>query len=128
MNAPDAPTSVVSFSVREHPPDRPLDANAAPRIVSTDLRIGGHGVNTAGEVTSFAFSIGEEVVARLESADIFDAARGAQLPQDDRPAWTIGSVIERMSAAGAPLYVLRFRVHRQTYMCIVGEDSIEGVA
>lgn len=128
MKAPNAPTSGVSFSVCEHPPNRARDAIAAPRIVSMNLSHRRPGVNTAGEITGFAFSIGEEVVARVESADIFDTARGAQMPQDDRPAWTIGSVIERVSARGAPAYVLRFRLYRQTYMCVVNEDCIDGLA
>jgi hypothetical protein len=85
-------------------------------------------VKTAQEVTGFAFSIGEEVVARLERADVFDTERGIQMPQDYRPSWTIGSVIECISEQGRRAYVLRFSLCGDTYVCVVTEDFIEGVA
>jgi hypothetical protein len=76
----------------------------------------------------FAFSVGEEVLARLERADIFDTERGVQMPLDYRPSWTIGAVIERVSEHGRRAYVLRFRLCGDTYVCVVTEDCIEGVA
>jgi hypothetical protein len=85
-------------------------------------------VNAIQPAAGFAFALGEEVVARLDCAEILDVARGVEVSTAPRPAWTIGSVIDQVALAGGRGYVLRSRYRGDTYVCIVPEDGIEGLA
>ena len=85
-------------------------------------------MNAVQPATGFAYAVGEEVVARLDRAEIFDVTRGVELAAGPRPRWTIGSVVDCISMGGGRGYVLCTRHRGDTYVCVVPEDGIDGVA
>jgi hypothetical protein len=69
----------------------------------------------------FQFAVGEEVVVRLDQAEVRgDAA--------DLPAWSIGEIVERFVRGGRPSYALTMRIGDAVLTCVVAEQAIEGTA
>ncbi len=85
-------------------------------------------MNAVQPASGFAYAVGEEVVARLDGAEIFDVARGVEIAAGRRPGWTIGSVVDCISMGGGRGYVLCSRYRGETYVCLVPEEGIDGVA
>lgn len=84
--------------------------------------------STQPQLLGFAYAIGEEVVARLDDADVFSLDDEAPLPEAARPNWTIGSVMACFVRDGQPSYLLRFRTCCAAYVSVVSERAIDGIA
>ena len=69
----------------------------------------------------FQFAVGEEVVVRLDQAEMRDGAA-------DLPSWSIGEIVERFLRSGRPSYALTVRHGDGVLTCIVAEQAIEGTA
>lgn len=84
--------------------------------------------STQPQLLGFAYAIGEEVVARLDDAEVFSLDDEAPLPAVSRPNWTIGSIMACFIRDGQPSYLLRFRICRAAYVSVVSEHLIDGIA
>lgn len=84
--------------------------------------------STQPETVTFAYRVGEEVVARLDGVDVHSLDHGESLPEPWRPSWTIASIMERVVRGGGLFYVLRFRLLGVAFVGVVPEDAIDGVA
>jgi len=89
--------------------------SSALRTVSTDTAQQG-------------YAIGEEVVARLGRASVFDPRLGQVLVRKRMPSWTIGRVIHCEGEPRPRRYALTFRHKSAQYLCAVDEEAIEGTA
>lgn len=84
--------------------------------------------STRPETATFAYGVGEEVVARLDGVDVYSFDYGELLPAAWRPGWTIASIMECLVRGGQLFYVLRFRIFGVAFVSVVPEDAIDGIA
>ncbi len=75
-----------------------------------------------------AYAVGEEVVAVLDGVDVYAIGRGAVVPAEFRPAWTIATVAGLTQTKESRAYVLRFGVGDNACICVAPERAIEGTA
>lgn len=77
-------------------------------------------------VAQHLYQVGEEVVVRLGGVDALDTASGATARA--LPAWVIAEISERLERDGRAAYALRFALGDGAYVCVAGEDQIDGTA
>lgn len=74
----------------------------------------------------FAYEDGEEVVVRLDGAEV-RRADGADTAEP-LPAWMIGEITARETHGVDRVYRVRFTYEGAAYECVVREEAIDGVA
>jgi hypothetical protein len=85
-------------------------------------------IERIGAGAETGFRVREEVVVRLNGLEVYSIERGACVPEDVRPAWGIGEIVEIRTCADVRSYVVWFRYRRKCYVAVVPEQAIEGVA
>jgi hypothetical protein len=83
---------------------------------------------SGGSVARGAFEAGEEVVFRIDGAEVFDVETGQMIPPSVVPTWTIGVIMEVTSDGSGRAYALSFLYCGDHCLCTVDESAIEGTA
>ena len=87
-----------------------------------------HDIQAGRHAPVFKYAIGEDVVASLDAAEIFDIEASTLIRASTAPDWTIGTVIDHAPSELGWLYVLRFLFGDGVHVAIVAERAIEGIA
>jgi hypothetical protein len=84
-------------------------------------------MTTAARAHGYAFTRGEEVVARLAGVRPYHLQGGGPLSPACIPSWTIGSIVAAGRRRRRAAYLLRFRHDDGDCMCWIDESAIDGV-
>jgi hypothetical protein len=82
----------------------------------------------SAQTNVFTYTIGEEVIVRLAGVSVFDVDRTQEVPRDRLPDWTIARVTSIIPGTPGTRYVLAAQRAGRTFVAIVAEESIEGIA
>jgi hypothetical protein len=77
---------------------------------------------------AYDYEVGEDVLATIENAEIFDLREGGRIPPPPCRRWVIGTVMDRRVCGDGVRYTLRVGRIRGRYMVVVTASAIEGVA
>jgi hypothetical protein len=76
----------------------------------------------------FTYEAGDEVVVRLLDVAVFDVDRNQEVPRDRLPEWTIARVTAVVPDGASVRYLLSAQRAGRTFVAVVDESVIDGVA